>query len=108
MNQQRKHRRPFVSSKLSWIVALLAVTLFVCSPPPSEAQILILSEDEYINTNRSATPTPIIVVPQQGLDIDQYVPIGDGLLTLLGLGSAYLLHKQKQNKKKPQKKHHKQ
>ena len=106
MNQQRKHRRPFVPDKLSWVVALLALTLFVCSPHPSEAQILILSEDEFINNDRAYSPSPIIVVPTQGSDQDQYVPIGDGMLTLLGLGSAYLLHKQKQNKKKQQKKQH--
>ena len=107
MNQQRKHRRPFVPDKLSWVVALLALTLFVCSPHPSEAQILILSEDEFINNDRaSSSAMPINIVPQQGVDYDQYMPIGDGMLTLLGLGSAYLLHKQKQNKKKQQKKQH--
>lgn len=107
MNQQRKHRRLFVPGKSAWVVALLAMALFVCSPHPSEAQILILSEDEYINTNRSTTPTPIIVVPTQDSDQDQYVTIGNGMLTILGLSSTYLLHKQKQNKKKQQKKQYK-
>lgn len=63
-------------------------------------QIILTEEDEGLNPRTgSSTPGFGVMVPMQNSNLDQwkeeYVPIGDGLLLLVGLGGAYLLKKKK-------------
>ena len=64
---------------------------------PAVAQVFI-DEDE-MNENRGTMATGGFgaMVPQQQLNVDQYIPVGDGLLLLGGLGITYLLGKRKKD-----------
>ena len=77
------------------LMFLMLFTLMV--PVSSKAQIYIMDEDEEVNSLRTNTTDVWFSggVPVQGGDDDQYTPITDGLLLLVGLGGAYLLKKRK-------------
>ena len=77
------------------IVVLLTV-LFM-AVVPMKAQVFI-ADDEFEGMMRKNDPDFALVSPIQGLSTDQYLPLGDGVLLLVGLGGAYLLRKR--NKKK--------
>jgi hypothetical protein len=74
------------------IVAALALAI-----TPAVAQVFI-DEDE-MNENRGTMATGGFgaMVPQQDVFFDQYIPVGDGLLLLGGLGITYLLGKRKKD-----------
>lgn len=78
------------------VLAVLALCFFLVSPKEigqAHAQILILDDDEYMNSKRAKGYNPgIIPVPTQGDQLDWiYAPLGDGIVPLLGLGLAYLV-----------------
>ena len=85
MNYMKKH----VSILLMLFVLLIPVT--------SKAQIYIMDEDEEINSLRTSTTDVWFNggVPTQGGDDDQFAPLAEGLVLLMGLGGAYLLKKRK-------------
>lgn len=63
-------------------------------------QIIYTQEDQGAHLREGgSTPSFGVMVPLQNVQYDQwkleYVPIGDGLLLLVGLGGAYLLKKKK-------------
>ena len=58
-------------------------------------------DDEFEGTMRQNTEDFGLIVPIEGLDSDQYLPIGDGLLVLAALGGAYLLKKGAKKKHNP-------
>lgn len=74
------------------IVAALAIAV-----TPAMSQVFI-DEDE-MNENRGTMAAGGFgaMVPQQQLNVDQFIPVGDGLLLLGGLGITYLLGKRKKN-----------
>ena len=82
----------------------LFIILFtlVLSVGASFGQIIYTDED-YGTHLRSGSSNPEIgvMVPLQNSNLDQwkyeYVPLGDGLLLLAGLGAAYLIGKRKKN-----------
>ena len=66
---------------------------------------IIYTDEDYGTHLRSGSSNPGIgvMVPLQNSNLDQwkyeYVPLGDGLLLLAGLGGAYLLGKRKKTTK---------
>lgn len=77
------------------IKLLTAVTiLFVAFPV--KAQVFIL-DDEFEGTQRNPSVDFGLIVPYEGGDADQFVPLGEGVLVLATLGGAYLLKKRKKD-----------
>ena len=77
------------------ILSLLALLLTV-SFPKANAQIFILSEQEYLNSDRNrVTDGQLPIIPNLGTTLDQYGPLGGGWLLLGGMGCAYLLGKRR-------------
>ena len=64
-----------------------------------EFDSVIIMDDEFEGNNRSGYQEFELVTPYQGGDYDQYLPLGDGWLLLVGMGSAYLLKKARKKKK---------
>ena len=65
----------------------------------ANAQVFILSDEEFSNNKRANAPASGPLVPYQGGDFDQtlYTPLGSGWLVLDGLGTAYLMSKRRKN-----------
>lgn len=78
------------------IVAILTVLLFTTGI--TQAQVFIMDEDLGDNSRIGGSSFVIPPVPYQGADLDEYVPLEEGLLLLAGLGGAYLLKKRKKEK----------
>lgn len=78
--------------KLKYILLIVVTILFVACP--AKAQVFIM-DDEFEGTMRQNTEDFGLIVPIEGLDSDQYLPIEDGLLVLAALGGAYLMGKRK-------------
>ena len=77
------------------ILSLLAL-LLTAALPKANAQIFILSEQEYLNSDRNRiTDGQLPIIPNLGTTLDQYAPIGSGWLLLGGMGCAYLLCKRR-------------
>ena len=74
------------------IVVLLTVLFMTVGP--MKAQVFI-ADDEFEGMMRKSDPDFVLVAPVQGLTTDQYLPLGNGVLLLAGLGGAYLLKKHK-------------
>lgn len=76
---------------------MILLTVVFLSVGPLKAQVFI-ADDEFEGMMRKDNPDFALVSPLQGFSSDQYLPLGDGVLLLVGLGGAYLLRKR--NKKK--------
>ena len=63
---------------------------------PSMAQVF-LDDDDYNNSRAQYNGELGAIVPPQNDLHDQYVPVGESLVLLTGLGVAYLLGKRKKN-----------
>ena len=78
-------------------ISILLMLFVLLIPVTSKAQIYIMDEDEEVNSLR-VERTDIWFnggVPTQGGDDDQFLPLTDGLLLLMGLGGAYALRKKR-------------
>lgn len=79
------------------IIALFTVLMMAVGP--AIGQIILTDEDAGLNPRTSSDGSLGVMVPMQNTHIDQwkveYVPVGNGLVVLLGLGGAYLLKKRK-------------
>lgn len=80
---------------------IVFVTVLVMAMQSVMGQIIYTQEDEGIHPRLSGGQIGVMV-PLQNVDYDQWkqttVPVGNGLLLLIGLGGAYLLKKKKENK----------
>ena len=74
------------------IITIAALMLMAVVPAMSQVFIL---EDEEWNNKRSTTDGFGVMVPEQNVTYDQYVPAGEGILLLAGLAGAYLLGKRR-------------
>ena len=84
--------------KKNSIVILSLMAFLMAASPKSEAQILIVDDQEFLNSNRNGTSAENLpIIPQLGLTTDQYAPLGGGWWVLGCLGGAYLMGKR--NKK---------
>ena len=82
--------------KLKYILLIVVTILFVACP--AMAQVFIM-DDEFEGTMRQNTEDFGLIVPIEGLDSDQYLPLGDGLLVLVVLSGEYLMKKRKKSKR---------
>ena len=96
MKQHRKHRISYIAKRFIIIFALTCVMVSPMDIGQADAQIFIMSDEEYMNNNR-LTPPPgyVPILPQGGQEDWIYAPLGDGMLLLLGLGGAYLFGKRR-------------
>lgn len=80
---------------------IVIATLLLMFVGASFGQIIYTDEDQGTHL-RATTPTGDlgVMVPLQNVNYDQwklmYVPVGDGLMLLIGLGGGYLLRKRKE------------
>ncbi len=79
---------------------ILLITLLMLSIGITYGQIIVTKEDEGLNPRAGGSSGDFgVMVPMQNVHIDQwkleYVPAGNGLLWLVGLGGAYLYGKRK-------------
>lgn len=81
--------------KITKIILTVIITLFMAMP--LKAQIFI-DDDEFEGRMRKGFVDFNLVVPIQGQDADQYVPLGDGWLLLTAMGTAYLLRRGRKKK----------
>lgn len=81
---------------------LIFVVLFsMMMPTVANAQLYLALEDEELNSEREGTTAWFLGGdPYQGGDLDQFTPLGDGLLLLACLGGAYLLTKRKKESRR--------
>ena len=77
---------------MKYILLIVVTILFVACPAKAQGFIM---DDEFEGTMRQNTEDFGLIVPIEGLDSDQYLPLGDGLLVLAALGGAYLMGKRK-------------
>ena len=84
------------------IVIIIIAMLIGCFQPVS-GQIIYTTEDAGINPRAQGEGDLNVMVPMQNVTLDQwkepYVPVGNGLLLLAGMGGAYLLSKRGKSKK---------
>ena len=104
----RKNHTHRISEVMKRALVVLALCCFLVSPKDigqADAQIFIVDDEEFMNSDRAAVPSiGIIPVPGQGDQLDWvYTPLGDGWLLLLGLGGMYLGGKRLKDKKHPKK-----
>lgn len=79
------------------LILTVVVALFM-AVVPAMSQVFITDEDawDYVRTpiDQSAIP---VMVPEQDVPYDQFIPVGNGVLLLVGMGAAYLVGKRKKN-----------
>ena len=75
-------------------IVIVTVTLLVLIVGSAKAQIFLQDFDQTENPRAPADDYGLFIGFQGG-DGDQYLPLGDGLLVLMGLGGAYLLKNRK-------------
>ncbi len=75
-------------------IVIVILSLLVLLVGSAKAQIFLQDFDQTDNPRVEADDYGFII-GTQGSDADQYVPLGDGLLVLVGLGGAYLLKNRK-------------
>jgi hypothetical protein len=81
--------------KLMKVVRNIMLLLLLSLTMVSKAQIFI-DDDEFEGTLRNGkSSSSILLVPIQGQQTDQYVPLGEEILLLACLGGAYLMKKKK-------------
>jgi len=91
MNQNRT-RKAIVTMAFMGMMALTLCPVRVMSQ-------VFLTQEDMENSLRAQAPEEFVIpVPYEGGDLDQYLPLGDGLLLLAGLGSCYLLKKRKKER----------
>jgi hypothetical protein len=85
--------------KMNKIVMIFAVALLLMAEP-LRAQVFI-QDDEFEGSMRLGTGTDELdlVVPMEGGDVDEFVPLGEGAIAMAMLGGAYLLTKRKKSRK---------
>lgn len=81
-----------MKKRILTIIATLTIAI-----TPAMAQIYMDEDDWNNNRMRSDENSVGVMVAEQNIQIDQYVPLGEGVMLLAGLGFAYLLGKRKTN-----------
>lgn len=60
----------------------------------AQGQIVYIEDEDQGHHPRGVVESPVnIIVPMQDINTDQYLPLGEGWLLLVGLGGCYLLKK---------------
>ena len=100
MKTHFQHKINYVGKR---IVMLIAMALFLTNPKEigqADAQVFIMSDEEFSNTERVVVPSGgLVPIAPQDLEQDWiYSPLGDGLIMLAALSGAYLMKKRKKSK----------
>ena len=75
---------------------IMTIAIATMMAVPAMAQIFLDDEDLNNRGNGASTTEGLgVMVPEQNVTYDQYVPVGEGILLLAGLASAYLVGKRK-------------
>ena len=78
------------------ITSTLFLMLAAAFVKPTQAQIFILTDEEYHASLRgNVDPGILPIVPTMDVTLDQYAPLGGEMLLLGLLGGAYLLGKRR-------------
>jgi hypothetical protein len=77
---------------------IVLATLLLLLVFPLRAQVFLM-DDEFESNIRVGESQFVVPAPYQGGDLDQYLPLGDGLILLTSFGGAYLLKKGRKRKK---------
>ena len=78
-------------------IVIVIVSVLMLMSSPAQAQIFLQDFDQTTDNPRVEADDYGFFIGPQGFDGDQYLPLGDGLLLLMGLGGAYLLRKKKKD-----------
>ena len=87
-----------MKKRIMSVMAILALMFAPVIQPKSHAQILIMDEEEEEDSERTDVDEQgleLPMVPELGITIDQYAPLGGEILVLGCLGGAYLLGKRR-------------
>ncbi len=100
MKTHIQHKINYIGKR---IVMLIAMALFLTNPKEigqADAQVFIMSDEEFSNTERVVVPNGgLVPIAPQDLEQDWiYSPLGDGLIMLAALSGAYLMKKRKKSK----------
>ena len=78
------------------IVTIVCVILLSLMTQTAHAQIFLMDFDQGGNPRDPVEVEGLwFVAPMDGQEVDQFTPVGNGVLLLAGLGGAYLLMKKK-------------
>ena len=72
---------------------IMTIAIATMMAAPAMAQIFL--DDEDLNNRADGASSLGVMVPEQNVTYDQYVPVGEGILLLAGLAGAYLVGKRK-------------
>lgn len=75
------------------IIAIIAITLLAVVPAMS--QVFLTDDEMNFNRNGEGGIEPGAVVPMENIEMDQFLPLGEGALLLAGLAGAYLVGKRR-------------
>ena len=75
------------------ILAITTVLMLVSAP--AMAQVFLDDDDQFGNRANVSQDEFGVMVPSQNAEIDQYIPLGDGIVLLSVLGGAYLIGKKR-------------
>lgn len=79
-------------------IVIIAATLMTGAANDSQAQVFIMENESNLREDtEDVLGWPVNPQNGYGTSNDEYTPVGDGILLLAALGSAYLLRK-KSNK----------
>ena len=87
-----------MKKKFMSVMAIFALMFGPIYIPQAPAQILIMDEEEEEESERTDVDEEgleLPMVPELGITIDQYAPLGGEILVLGCLGGAYLLGKRR-------------
>jgi len=77
------------------IIVILAMSLMMVGS--LQAQVFI-QDDEFEGTLRTGYEDFELLTPVEGMEADQFTPLGDSVAVLVGLGGAYLIAKRKEKR----------
>lgn len=95
MRKETKNSKHFPRKRV--FLATLLSMMMAMSPMEVRSQIFLSDEDMGGNRTHISENEFQLIVPFQGHDGDQFVPLGGGCALLFGLGLAYGLSKRKKS-----------
>lgn len=98
MRKAKNSMKAQLKVKKTMAVAVLMMVLALTLHPVEVRSQIFLTEEDMETNLRDPQQGFVVPVPYQGGDLDEYLPLGNGVLVLTALGGAYLLSKRKKSK----------
>ena len=100
MKQHKLHRISYIAKRFIIIFVLTCVLVSPKEIEQADAQIFIMTEEEFLNNerNRITDGSLVPILPQGGQEDWIFAPLDGGWLLLAGLGGAYLLGKRRKKR----------